>query len=279
MKRQIILGTTLAVALTVGAFFAPLSGAVSFADKAPAVDQNVVAAEQDVTVYQTGCELIDESESIKTYVQDLVMQGTISQNEADRLVANEQKMEALFSGLTEELTAEQEQALDERLDSIYQEVADIYQKIDNAYYQEYYNELAENGVLTAAEIEQLKVADKQIEDLYENLNSEDNWAAIEDKEAQIYLANKAIYDKIDAYDEAQYQKEMDQMYQEMVDAGEFTAEQVEQLKAVNAQVYKLLEQAGDDLSEEQWAALDQKINALYEGLDFLDDVEVYEVSE
>ncbi len=54
----------------------------------------------------------------------------------------------------------------------------------------------------------------------------------------------------------------------MIDSGELTAEQAEQLKAADKQAEKLMEQAGENLTDEEWEQLDKKINALYETLDF-----------
>lgn len=228
----------LAVALTFGALLAPIAGGQVFAAKE-------AAASPEMAV----CDF--EDYSMTDYANQLVAEGIINQSEADRLIENDKKMAALQ-----------------------QEVADIYQKIDSAYEVNYYDELVKNGTLSSAEVEQLKAVDAQINVLYDAAQSDADFAALEAKEQQIYDDNKALFAKVDAYYEAQFQKEIDAEYQAMVDSGQLTAEQVAQLKAADAQANKLFDAAAEELSDEEWAELEQKIDALYEGLDFLEKLEM-----
>ncbi len=260
MKKQSILAVALALSLTAGTAFTAVGGVQTFADK------NTADAQQTVTC-QAADEQCDFEESTETFASSLVKAGTISQAEADRLIENDKKIEQLFNEY-DQLTEQNEAQLDQKIEQIEKEVADIYQKIEHASQAAYYNELSKNNVLNKAEIEQLKALEAQIEALYSNADSDQAFTAAEAEADKLYEANKALFDKIDVYYEQQMQQEADQMYQEMIDSGELTAAQVEQLKVADQQADKLLEQAGDDLTDEEWEQLDQKIDALYETLDF-----------
>ncbi len=256
MKKQNILAIALAVALAVGAAFT-VGGTQVYAD-----DIN-----RPVATCTAADEICDFNEGIEDYTKELVKEGIISQAEATRLIENDKKIEQLFNEY-DQLTEENDAQLDQKLDQIEKEVADIYEKIDNAYLSGYYKELVDNNVLNENEIKQLKAVEQEMNKLFNSATSEQNFANLEAKQAALYEANKALYDKVDAYFATQMQQEIDQMYQELIDSGELTADHVEQLKAIDRQAEKLIEQAGDDLTDEEWEQLDQKIDELYETIEF-----------
>ncbi len=268
MKRKLFLGTSVAIALTLGVLLLPLSGWQAFAETS-SNDQQI--AQEQVVDEASTCEADGDCESVADYAADLVKSGVISQAEADRLIENEQKTLAIYEEM-----AKVEAAFDEKLEKLYAEVQDVYDKIERVEEKNYYNEFAQNNILTAAEIEQLKAVDEQLNKLYEREWDDASAGQLEAEEAEIYRANQAIFDKIDAFYEQQWQRESDEMYQVIAKEAGLTDEQVNQLKAVDAKVDQLIESAADDMSDAEWQALDAQIDALYQELDFLDALGVDE---
>ncbi len=252
MNKKMMLSVALTVVLSVGTL---VSGVASHAD----------------VEYEQAPDVVE-------YANEFVKQGVITTSEASKLIEVENELDKLFlefDNMTDEefenMSEAQLSQYDEKIDKLFDEVEDIYLKIEDA---SYYSELQDKDILTEDEIKMLQLLNDQIDALYKNVSddmSDAEYERLMEEEEKIYNANKELFDKVDDYYASLDEQAMDGMYDEFVQSGELTPEELEQIKAVDAQVDKLLNTLDDNSSDEQIDAVFEQIESLYDDVDFFKD--------
>ncbi len=113
--------------------------------------------------------------------------------------------------------------------------------------EDFYNELLENKVLSVDELALLKEADAKIDALYDIDLEDFDEDKLEEKENAIYEEYKLVYNKLDAY----YEQVEEDMYAEMIESGEFTKEQMEELKLADEKAEELFNTLSDSSTDEE----------------------------
>lgn len=188
----------------------------------------------------------DESMESFDYAYEMANKGYLSEEEAKKVIE-----------------------LETKLVKIEDELETLYQKAEQ---NALYGELKENNVLSDDEIKKYMEAEKAINALYENVTEDSNFDELDKKADKIVEERKAIYDKVDVYFTNLDQMELDNNYDELLDTGDLTKEQVEQLEAADKKVDELYKNLPENPTEEELNELDKKVEAIYKGMDFLKDL-------
>ncbi len=215
-------------------------------------------------IYQELDPIYEKIDSALFY-SELEENGVLSKSEIEQY----KKAEAALAKLYADENEANFQQNDKEIEKIYAANKSIYDKVDMYFTQQdkmqmknYYQELEKSGVLSKNEIEQYKKAEAEIEKLYQEYD-EQNWEEIDKKVEKIYQDNKAIYDKVDSHNGSCTMPEL-------------TDEQKQQLKIADQQAEKLIKDFNfETASEEEHQKLEEAINKLYEGFDFLEEAIAY----
>ncbi len=269
MKKNRLIGTALALTLTVGSVFA--GGIASFADE--------MKASCDVNTYDITCEM-----SLNELYGDV-----LNADELKLLEAAEKELSALYEGVDENTTDAEMQALFDKEEAIFTKYANVYDKLSQVYDEEmalaedeYYNSFVEEGILTAEELVQLKEADDKVDALYAEVDeniTDVQLDALFAKENAIYKQYTGIYDKINAFYESMVEEDLNDYYDELVEEGILTKDELAQLKVVDEKINALYDNLGSNVSEadfdkllEKEAAIYKQYKALFDKIDaFYDD--------
>ncbi|PIE77178.1 MAG: hypothetical protein CSA13_00900 [Clostridiales bacterium] len=125
---------------------------------------------------------------------------------------------------------------------------------------DYYDELLEEGVLNKAELAMFKEAEEKLYKLYETSIGDEG--ELLEKEDAIYESYKAVFEKVDKY----FEKMQEEYYDEMLNSGELTKEEVEKLKIADQKVNELMERLNENSSDEEVDKVFEEIEKLYEAL-------------
>lgn len=217
-----------------------------------------------------------EQEEMMVYVdQDLLTKKVLTQKEFDQYNKALEDIQKLYETVDENTSDEAFEKICEAEDEIYKTNQNLFDKVDQYYFQvmidEEVNELKKAGVLNDKELDQYKKANEAIEKLHETIDgdvSDEAFEKLMKEQDKIFEANKAIFDKVfDYYDKLDAEVEAIS-YDEMIENGEYTKEQVDELKKVDQEVEKLLSELPENASDEQWEEVQTKIDKLYDGLNF-----------
>ncbi len=279
MKKNKLIGTALALTITVSSVFS--GGILSFADAAQgACDLNP----NDIT-----CEMsLDE-----------LYGDVLNADELKLLEAAEKELNALYEGVDENATDAQMQALFDKEEAIFAKYANIYDKLSQAYDEEmamaedeYYNSFVEEGILTADELAKLKEADAKVDALYADVDentTDTEWDALFAKENAIYEQYAGIFEKIDVFYESMAAEDLNAYYDELVEEGVLTKEELAQLKVADKKINALYDNMDINASEadfekllEQEEAIYQAYKSIFDKIDeyyYDDDMMLYEEAE
>ncbi len=125
-----------------------------------------------------------------------------------------------------------------------------------------YAELVDFEILTPDELVLFKEAEQKLYELY--ASDDMDFDAISKKEDAIYEKYKAVIDKVDKY----YEELEEDEYQGMLDSGEITEKQLEQLKQADEKADKLFNTLDENSTDEDVDRVLEEVDKLYEAIGF-----------
>ncbi len=275
MKKQRILALAMGTVIGLGSIF----GGSAYADTTSQKD-NAGVCTQAVCESTIDDELL--AKSVLTKAELKQYNGAIEEimklyDAIEGKELNDETLEKLFED--EEKIYEDNKVVFDKVDAYFDSLDDSpSNRLDDEDYgdielefdeDDFYAELKENNVLNDDEIAKYIEAEKQINDLYMNATDDSNFDEIDKKADQIIEQNKALFDKVDQYYTSLDQMDLDSCYDELLEYGDLTKEQVEQLKAADKKVDELYANLPENPSEEELNELDKKVEAIYQDMDFL----------
>ncbi len=209
--------------------------------------------------------------SREIYYKNLVEKNIITQEEADKLIDSEEKIEKLYEGMEfDKLTEAEFDELMKKEDEIFASVYDIHQKI---YFETTYGGFEEEGILSKEELETLRTSEKKISDLYRDISSlsDKEWEELMKKEEEIHNENKEIYDKVNKYLESQcevFPEEEFESLEDLVEQKVITQEEADKVREVESKIENLYKNSDvESMTESEIEELDKKGNELYGEID------------
>ncbi len=173
-----------------------------FADLA---DNEEISDEKDQKINQIIDELslIYEKAYDNKFYQELRENKVLTEDEISKYKEAEKQINAIYEFATEDSNFDE---LDKKSDAIYQANKAIFDKVDQYYTKldqmelnDYYDELVKSGDITKEQVEQLKIADQKVDELFANLSEDPSDQELDELNKKIEEIYKDI-DFIDYFD-------------------------------------------------------------------------------
>lgn len=207
---------------------------------------------------------------------DYVTRGILTEAEAQQLVQTYADIDALYAKLPEDASEEALAQADTEAGKIVETIRQLENKIneDDRVQEEaenklYYAEMVEKQVLTPAEAERLQQVNTQVNALYDQLPagaSEADFAKLDQEVANLQNSIADLEEKIQTHIVVQTEQEEQAFYDNLIQKGVLTPEEVAQVRQVHAQVDALYATITEQTSEETLAEMDKQVVALYDSV-------------
>ncbi len=244
MNKKIIIGLVMASVISLGAIMS-LGGGVSYAE----------------SVYG------EKEQTIEEYSNTLVKDGILTADEANHYIQGEKKLDDIYA-IYDEATEDEKEKLDTELDKIMKEfgLEDLYDKIDSTLL---YRELEKNKILTPSELNQYKLVNDKLKQLYKKFDqdiSEDNYQKLANEETKILESNKVLLDKVEQYFIEVNEQTARGLYDELSEFETWenlTTEERQVVEPIVKEIQELSNKADGNPSDADMDMIDKRMEELY----------------